>query len=169
MTEVTTNFSGQTIYVGLDVHKRSWNAALYLNNQYLRNVHQPPSPEALHKFLQAQYPKAHYVCAYEGGKFGFWIQRYLTSKGIECLVVNPADVPSTHKDEVSKTDPRDARTIAMALQCGQLKGIYVPSLQPRSGPQSCTAAQKDLAGPGPVQKQDQSLFGLYRNGGAPQI
>jgi transposase len=129
MTEVTTNFSGQTIYVGLDVHKRSWNAALYLNNQYLRNVHQPPSPEALHKFLQAQYPKAHYVCAYEGGKFGFWIQRYLTSKGIECLVVNPADVPSTHKDEVSKTDPRDARTIAMALQCGQLKGIYVPSLQ----------------------------------------
>jgi hypothetical protein len=42
MTKVTTNFSDQTIYVGLDVHKRSWNAALYLNDQYLRNVHQQP-------------------------------------------------------------------------------------------------------------------------------
>ena len=38
------DFSGQTIYVGLDVHKRSWNAAMYLNDQYLRNMHQPPSP-----------------------------------------------------------------------------------------------------------------------------
>ena len=47
MTNVKTNFTEQTIYVGLDVHKRSWNAALYLNDQYLRNVHQPPSPRAL--------------------------------------------------------------------------------------------------------------------------
>ena len=46
MTKVKTNFADQTIYVGLDVHKRSWNAALYLNDQYLRNVHQPPSPQA---------------------------------------------------------------------------------------------------------------------------
>ncbi|MBL0308035.1 MAG: hypothetical protein IPQ25_18995 [Chitinophagaceae bacterium] len=29
--------------------------------------------------------------------------------GIECLVVNPADIPCTHKDEVYKTDGRDAR------------------------------------------------------------
>ena len=36
MTKLKTNFAEQTIYVGLDVHKRSWNAALYLNDQYLR-------------------------------------------------------------------------------------------------------------------------------------
>ena len=129
MFKVKTNFSDQTIYVGLDVHKRSWNAALFLNDQYLRNIHQPPSPQALYTFLKNSYPGAEYICAYEGGKFGFWIQRQLNSKGIKCLVVNPADIPSTHKDEVSKSDPRDARGIAMALQCGQLKGIYVPTLQ----------------------------------------
>jgi len=127
MTNVKTNFADQTIYVGLEVHKCSWNAALYLNDQYLRNVHQPPSPQALWKFLQTNYPGADYVCAYEGGKFGYWIQRQLSGKGIRCMVVNPADIPSTHKDEVSKTDTRDARTIAMALQCGQLQGIYIPS------------------------------------------
>jgi len=129
MTKVVTNFTNQTIYVGLDVHKRSWNAALYLNDQYLRNIHQPPSPQALYKFLQTTYPGAHYQCAYEGGKFGYWIQRQLSGKGIQCMVVNPADIPSTHKDEVHKSDPRDARAIAMALQCGQLRGIYIPGLQ----------------------------------------
>ena len=129
MTNVKTNFREQTIYIGLDVHKRSWNAALYLNDQYLRNVHQPPSPQALYSFLKTNYPGADYVCAYEGGKFGYWIQRQLKSKGVNCIVVNPADIPSTHKDEVSKTDPRDARGIAMALQCGQLRGIHIPSQQ----------------------------------------
>lgn len=132
MTKVTTNFSDQTIYVGLDVHKRSWNAALYLNDQYLRNVHQPPSAEALYKFLNTHYPGASYMCAYEGGKFGYWIHRQLKSKGVDCIVVNPADIPSTHKDEVNKTDPRDARGIAMALQCGQLRGIYIPQVQQES-------------------------------------
>ena len=126
MIKVKTNFADQTIYVGLDVHKRSWNAALFLNDQYLRNIHQPASPQALYTFLQTNYPGADYVCAYEGGKFGYWIQRQLSVKGVQCIVVNPADIPATHKDEVNKTDRRDARTIAMALQCGQLRGIYIP-------------------------------------------
>jgi hypothetical protein len=63
MTNVKTNFASQTIYVGLDVHKRSWNAALYLNDQYLRNVHQPPSAQALYTFLRSNYPGADYSCA----------------------------------------------------------------------------------------------------------
>jgi len=129
MNKVTANFNDQTIFVGLDVHKRSWNAALFLNDQYLRNIHQPPSPHVLYKYLSTHYPGASYVCAYESGKFGYWIQRQLNNKGVRCLVVNPADIPSTQKDEVSKTDPRDAKGIAMALQCGQLKSIYIPTLQ----------------------------------------
>src|ERR1051325_2081279 len=73
MNKVTANFNEQTIFVGLDVHKRSWNAALFLNDQYLRNVHQPPSPHTLYKYLSTNYPGATYVCAYESGKFGYWI------------------------------------------------------------------------------------------------
>jgi transposase len=56
----------------------------------------------------------------------------LRSRGVDCIVVNPADIPATHKDEVSKTDARDARGIAMALQCGQLRGIYIPSVHQES-------------------------------------
>src|SRR5688572_6239860 len=126
MTKVTASFENETVYVGLDVHKRSWNAAIYLGDQYIRNIHQPPTPQALYHYLQHSYPQAQYVCAYECGKFGYWIQREFKQLGIECLVVNPADIPSTHKDEVYKTDSRDARGIGHALSTGQLKSVYVP-------------------------------------------
>lgn len=126
MTKVTARFENQKVSVGLDIHKRSWNAGIYLNEQFIRNIHQPPSPQALHHYLTQNYPGASYECAYECGKFGYYIQRKFSELGIECLVVNPADIPSTHKDEVYKTDSRDARGIGDALSKGQLKGVYVP-------------------------------------------
>lgn len=126
MTKVTASFTNQKVYVGLDVHKRSWNAAIYLNDQYVRNIHQPPSPKALHHFLTNSFLDAQYYCAYESGKFGYWIHRQFLQLNIHCLVVNPADIPSSHKDEVYKTDIRDARSIGHALAHQQLRGIYVP-------------------------------------------
>jgi transposase len=127
MTKVKASFENQQVYVGLDVHKRSWNAAIYLNDLFIRNVHQPPSPQALHNYLTQTYPGAEYACAYESGKFGYWIQRQLQTLGIACIAVNPADIPSTHKDEVYKTDSRDSPGIGAALVKAQLKAIYIPT------------------------------------------
>jgi transposase len=129
MNKVTVNFENQAIFVGLDVHKRSWNAAIFLGDLFIRNIHQPPAPEALFHYLAKAFPGASYICAYESCKFGYWIQRKFAALGIKCLVVNPADIPSTHKDEVYKTDTRDARGIGQALANGRLRGIYVPSLK----------------------------------------
>ena len=36
--------------------------------------------------------------------------------GIECLIVNPADIPKSQKDSLQKTDPRDARNLRLRLQ-----------------------------------------------------
>ena len=36
MTKVKTNFSYHSVDVGLDVHKRSWNAAVFLDGVYIR-------------------------------------------------------------------------------------------------------------------------------------
>lgn len=74
----------------------------FLNDQYIRNIHQPPQPQALHHYLVHQYPQARYVCAYECGKFGYWIQRQFSNLGIECLVLNPADIPSSQKMKCTK-------------------------------------------------------------------
>lgn len=57
MTKVTASFESQKVSVGIDIHKRSWNAGVYLNEQFIRNIHQPPSPQALHHYLEQNYPR----------------------------------------------------------------------------------------------------------------
>ncbi|MEO5984085.1 MAG: IS110 family transposase [Ferruginibacter sp.] len=129
MDKIKTNFEGQTVYVGMDVHKASWNLGIYLNDVYVKNVHQKPNPDVLRNYLLNHFPGAVYKAAYEAGKFGFWIQRQLSNRGIECLVVNPADIPKSQKDSLQKTDKRDARNISLRLQSGVLRGIHIPDEQ----------------------------------------
>jgi transposase len=120
------DFSGHSLFIGIDVHAKSWNISLYLNQQYLKSFSQPPTPEALQKFLENSYPNATYRCAYESGFCGYWIQRELEARGIGCIVVNPADVPQTDKTIKNKTDANDSRRIAKALQANLLTPIYIP-------------------------------------------
>jgi transposase len=129
MDKIKTNFEGQTIYIGMDVHKESWNLGIHLNDIFVKNVHQKPNPQLMVDYLYKNFPGAIYKAAYEAGKFGFWIQRQLTNLGVECLVVNPADIPKSQKDSLQKTDPRDARNISLRLQSGFLCGIHIPDEQ----------------------------------------
>ncbi len=120
------DFSGKKIFVGMDVHSKNWNNAIYYEGQFLRSFQQPPKIDALVTLLKRDYPGAEYHCAYEAGFCGFWIQRELEKKGVRCIVVHAADVPQTDKRKRSKTDPNDSKGIGAALQGGLLKGIYVP-------------------------------------------
>ena len=65
MNKVKANFAGQTVFVGMDIHKKSWNIGIYLNDLIIRNVHQSPDPKVLHQYLQSNDPGAHYKAAYE--------------------------------------------------------------------------------------------------------
>lgn len=121
------NFEGENIYVGIDTHKKNWKVALYHDETALKVFSQESSPELLVKFLNKNYPKATFHCAYEAGFCGFWIQKYLEQQGINCIVVNPADVPTSHKEKEFKTDPRDCRKIARALKSDLLEAIYIPT------------------------------------------
>ena len=88
------SFKGQNIYVGLDVHLKSWSVTVLSENSVLKRFVQPPDPDALHKFLTRSYPEADYHSVYEAGFCGFWIHERLTALGIENIVINPADVPA---------------------------------------------------------------------------
>ena len=46
--------------------------------------------------------------------------------GIECVVVNAADIPQTNKGMLSKTDASDSRRIGEAFAKELLKPIYIP-------------------------------------------
>ena len=123
------DFKDKELFIGLDVHKKSWSVSIFSSESHFKTFSQPSSPKALKTYLDRHFPNASIKCAYEASKFGFWIQRELSSYGYECLVVNPADIPSTHKENVEKTDPVDSRKIGRALRAGQLKGIYIPKIE----------------------------------------
>jgi transposase len=120
------DFNGENIYVGIDVHKKNWNITVQTDEIVCRTFTQDPKVEILINYLKRNYPNANYYCAYEAGFSGFWIQQQLESANIPCIVVNPADVPTTDKEKKQKTDKRDSRKIARSLKNGELQGIFIP-------------------------------------------
>ena len=98
------SFRGQKIYVGIDVHLKSWSVTVLSETSVLKKFSQHPSPEALYGFLTRSYPGAEYRSVYEAGFCGFWIHERLTALGIDNIVVNPADVPTKSSEKLRKSD-----------------------------------------------------------------
>jgi transposase len=113
--------------IQIDVHKVRWQVAVYYDGLILSNTSIEGSSEALITHLRKRYGEAQFSCVYESGPFGFTLCRNLWAAGLECIVVNPADVPGTDKEKRSKTDKVDARKLAMHLAAGLLHPIHVPS------------------------------------------
>jgi len=58
MNKVKANFCGQTVFVGMDIHKKSWNLGIYLNDLFIRNIHQNPGPQVMADYLHKHFPGA---------------------------------------------------------------------------------------------------------------
>jgi transposase len=121
------DFSGQSIYVGLDVHKKSWSVSIFSEHCEHKKFTQPPETDKLVHYLKRNFPGANYHSVYEAGFSGFWTHQQLRENGVNCIVANPADVPTTDKERTHKRDKVDCRKLARHLRAGELKGIYVPT------------------------------------------
>lgn len=123
------DFTGQNIYVGMDVHHKSWKVHIYSDEFELKSFSQAPDVEQLYNYLNKNYKNGNYQIAYEAGFCGFWIQRSFASKGVNCMVVNPADVPTSNKEHLRKTDNVDSKKIAKGLKNGELNCIHIPEIE----------------------------------------
>ena len=121
------DFSGQSIYVGLDVHKKSWSVSIFSEHCEHKRFTQPPEADKLAHYLKRNFPGAAYHSVYEAGFSGFWTHDHLQEQGVNCIVVHPADVPTTDKERTHKRDKVDCRKLARHLRAGELKAIYVPT------------------------------------------
>jgi len=119
------DFTGQNIYAGIDVHKNSWKVSVYSEELYHKTFTQPPDPEVLYRYLSRHFPQGTYHSVYEAGFCGFWIHNRLQSLGINNIVVNPADVPTTDKEKKQKTDKVDSNKLARQLRNGDLEALYI--------------------------------------------
>ena len=101
------DFEGQQIYVGMDVHKKSWSISIFTEEFEHKTFTPPPEVGTLVNYLKRNFPGASYKSVYEAGYSGFWIHDRLQEHGVQCLVVNPADVPT--KDKERKKENRPSR------------------------------------------------------------
>ncbi|MDR3653345.1 MAG: IS110 family transposase [Paludibacter sp.] len=120
------NFEGQSIFVGIDVHLKSWNVSIFTENLHHKTFNQPPKAEVLLDYLKSNFPNASYLSAYEAGFCGFWVHYKLKELGINNIVVNPADVPTTQKEKMRKSDPIDSSKLGRSLRSNELSEIYIP-------------------------------------------
>src|ERR1700720_1265714 len=98
-------------YVGLDVHKDSIVVAVAAGGlrgegrEYGRIANTPTALDRLLRKLGGDGMRLRFC--YEAGPCGYGIQRRLSTRGHECVVVAPSLIPKRAGDRV-KTDRRDA-------------------------------------------------------------
>src|SRR5687768_15800701 len=101
-------FEGQSIYVGIDVHRKDFKVSVMVGNVLYKTFSAPPQAEIIAKYLRNNFPGGSYYSAYEAGFSGFWLHRSLGRMGINSIVVNAADIPTTDKERTQKEDLRDS-------------------------------------------------------------
>jgi transposase len=122
-----TDYTGHTIFIGVDVHKRNYVVAVVLEGTVARKFSMEAKPSNLTNYIKKNFNEANEVrTVYEAGFCGFGLHRMLKNAGFSSIVVNPASINIEANNRV-KTDKKDAVKLAMELYYNRLRPIYVPN------------------------------------------
>src|SRR5690242_12927136 len=126
MTESRLSYTGERVYIGIDVHKATYAVVCVCQRRIVKTATVPADPGRFADSVLRWFPGATLSSAYEAGFSGFVFHRALTTAGITNLVINPASVAVAANDRV-KTDRRDTKKLAVDLADGRLRGLYIPT------------------------------------------
>lgn len=140
----TPDYTGQDIYVGIDVHVKSWTVTIRTAGLEAGHFLAPPCAESLARHLRENYPGGTYRSVYEAGFCGFAIHRRLAELSVHNIVTNPGDVPTRNKERDKKKDSIDSRKLARELENGSLEPIWVPSRQQEDLRTLCRLRKKEV-------------------------
>ena len=122
------DYTGKTVYVGIDVHKKTYSCVTICNGEVIKRDTMPGKPAVVVSYLKKAFYGAQIESVYEAGFSGFHLHRILHSEGINNVVVNAASIEVSSRDRV-KTDKRDALKMSTQLSVGRLSGIHVPEAE----------------------------------------
>lgn len=151
--------AGEIIYVGVDLHNKSWHVTIRTFDLEVFNGSIPGTWEALRTLL-ARYPGHPIKVVYEAGYFGFWLHDLLCEYGAECIVTPPSLIPQQAGNRV-KTDRLDSRKLALYLAKGILKRVWVPSPQERAERQVSRTRRQLVRDRVRVQQRIKALLRCY--------
>ena len=143
------SFKGQKIFIGIDVHARTWEVAVLTESGFVKRYSQASSAKVLFDFLTKHFPDGEYHAVYESGFSGFSTYYALKEYNIDCVVTHAADVPTTQYEEVMKTDRVDALKLARSLRADEIRQIYIrkrENIDDRSVVRVRKTIQKQLGG-----------------------
>ncbi len=117
------------LYIGIDIHKKSWSVHLRTDISDHKTLTMPSQCDVLYNYVEQNFPDHEIHMTYEISGCGFGIGRYFLNLGWNVTVVNPGDIPRINKHKTQKTDKIDSRNLAKQLAMGQLRGIFIPDEQ----------------------------------------
>ena len=117
------------VFIGIDIHKRSWKIHTATDLFDGRSITMPPKAESLRQYIEKHYPRHNVYSVYESGCCGYRAHRSFKGYGWRSLVVNPADISKTGKSRYQKTDKIDARLLCRELKDGRISSITIPDVQ----------------------------------------
>ena len=139
------NASGHTMYVAVEVSRKSWTVALHARNTGRIGIHTLPAADTAalaglvdraRDALECEHgARPRVLCGYEAGYEGFWLARRLAPLGIEPLVLDPASLPASRKAKRAKTDRLDAAGMVRALTAfdrgepSAMSPVRIPSVE----------------------------------------
>ena len=139
------NASDHTIYVAVEVSRKSWTVALHARNTGRIGIHTLPAADtaalaglvdrARNALEREHGARPRVLCGYEAGYEGFWLARRLAQLGVEPLVLDPASLPVSRKARRAKTDRLDAARMVRALMAfdrsepSAMSPVRIPSVE----------------------------------------
>jgi len=115
------------VFVGLDVHKKSYHAAVRVNGQEVATTVLAANPDDVVRYLEPYRAGVLHV-AYEAGPTGYALVRRLRAAGVAADVIAPNKTPRAPCD-AAKSDRLDCRKLAHDDEKGDLKPVAVPTEQ----------------------------------------
>ena len=119
-------YTGKKIYLGIDVHKKTYAVTAICEGQLAKKDTIPAEPSRLINYCKKYFPGSEIESAYETGFCGFSLHRRLEDAGIRNRVIHAAGIEIAVGDKV-KTDKKDSLKLATHLSLGRLRGIHVPT------------------------------------------
>ena len=161
--DASFSHSPHTIYLALELSRRSWLVALHAPDAAKIELHRLPAGDGqavleLLARIRARVERRtgmrpHVSCCYEAGRDGFWLHRLLEAHGVSSHVMDPSSLQVDRRARRAKTDRLDAQALLRALMAwsrGEPKVCSMvrprrrtrrtPVVRAASGPRCCRSA-----------------------------